>query len=49
MKIRNRMVKVAQATGYCEIDSLVNDREKAFYETLAKGGVGPIIAGATAV
>lgn len=49
IRLRNRMVKPAQATGYCETDGLVNEREKAFYEALAKGGVGLIIAGATAV
>ncbi len=44
VKLRNRMVKPAQATGYCETDGLVNEREKAFYESLAKGASDCLLA-----
>lgn len=49
VKLRNRIVKPAQATGYSDADCFVTEKEKAFYETVAKGGVGLIIIGGTTV
>ena len=44
VRIRNRMVKTAaESCYYDEKDGYITDACKAFYETLAKGGVGLII------
>src|SRR4030042_5629460 len=44
VKTRNRSIKTGATTGYWhENDLQMNERIKAFYEALAKGGVGLII------
>ncbi|MFO1526937.1 MAG: FAD-dependent oxidoreductase [Turneriella sp.] len=40
LKLKNRMVKPAQWLVYAEADGSVGERAIAFYETIAKGGVG---------
>jgi 2,4-dienoyl-CoA reductase (NADPH2) len=40
---RNRMIKTANGTSFIQPDGYVGDRALAFYETMAKGGVGLII------
>ena len=40
---RNRMIKTANGTSFIQTDGYVGDRALAFYETMAKGGVGLII------
>jgi 2,4-dienoyl-CoA reductase (NADPH2) len=43
VKIRNRMIKTAAETLLCnEHDGFVNEGLKAFYEAMAKGGVGAV-------
>ena len=49
VKLRNRMVKAPQSMNFCAEDGSVNDRIKGFYEALARGGIGLIISGGTAV
>ena len=41
---RNRMIKTANGTSFIQPDGYVGDRALAFYETMAKGGVGLIIS-----
>jgi len=40
LKLKNRIVKPAQWLVYAEADGSVGERAIAFYETIAKGGVG---------
>ncbi|MFO1472114.1 MAG: FAD-dependent oxidoreductase [Turneriella sp.] len=40
LKLKNRMVKPAQWLVYAEADGTVGEKAIAFYETIAKGGVG---------
>jgi 2,4-dienoyl-CoA reductase (NADPH2) len=40
---RNRMIKTANGTSFIQTDGYVGDRALAFYETMAKGGVGLLI------
>lgn len=40
LKLKNRIVKPAQWLVYAETDGSVGERAIAFYETIAKGGVG---------
>ena len=49
LKLKNRIVKSPQAMLYVEADGFINERQKDFYEALAKGGVGMIITGALSV
>ena len=41
---RNRMIKTANGTSFIERDGYVGDRALAYYETMAKGGVGLLIS-----
>ncbi len=41
---RNRMIKTANGTSFIQPDGYVGDRALAYYETLAKGGVGLLIS-----
>jgi 2,4-dienoyl-CoA reductase (NADPH2) len=41
---RNRMIKTANGTSFIERDGFVGDRALAYYETMAKGGVGLLIS-----
>jgi len=41
---RNRMIKTANGTSFIERDGYVGDRVLAYYETMAKGGVGLLIS-----
>jgi 2,4-dienoyl-CoA reductase (NADPH2) len=43
VKIRNRMIKTASGAFYVEPTGQVGERAKAYYETIAKGGVGLLI------
>jgi 2,4-dienoyl-CoA reductase (NADPH2) len=43
VRLRNRIIKTASGTSLIEKDGTVGDRMKAFYETLARGGVGLLI------
>ena len=44
VRLRNRIIKTAQGSSVIEPDTgFVGDRAKAYYETLAKGGVGLLI------
>ena len=43
VKTRNRIIKTANGTSYMEPDQTVGDRMIAFYERLAKGGVGFLV------
>jgi len=49
LELQNRIVKSPQAMLYVEADGFINERQRDFYETLAKGGVGMIITGALSV
>ena len=40
LKLRNRMIKTASGTSFIEPTGFVSDRMIAYYENLAKGGVG---------
>jgi 2,4-dienoyl-CoA reductase (NADPH2) len=41
---RNRIIKTANGTSFIERDGFVGDRALAYYETMAKGGVGLLIS-----
>ncbi len=43
VKLRNRIVKPAQGMVFATDDGYVTDRNRGYYETLAKGGVGLVI------
>ena len=43
VKTRNRMIKTASGTSFIEPTGYVGEKVKAYYETMAKGGVGLII------
>jgi 2,4-dienoyl-CoA reductase (NADPH2) len=43
VRTRNRMIKTANGTSFIEPTGYVGDRALAYYETMAKGGVGLII------
>ena len=43
VKLRNRIVKPAQGMVFASDDGYVTERNRGYYETLAKGGVGLII------
>ncbi len=43
LKLRNRMIKTASGTSFIEPTGFVSDRMIAYYENLAKGGVGLLI------
>ncbi len=43
VKTRNRIIKTANGTSFIEPTGYVGERVKAYYETMAKGGVGLII------
>jgi 2,4-dienoyl-CoA reductase (NADPH2) len=43
VKLKNRLIKTAQGSSVIESDGFVGDRAKAYYGTLAKGGVGLLI------
>ncbi|HJX13111.1 MAG TPA: FAD-dependent oxidoreductase [Dehalococcoidales bacterium] len=43
VKTRNRMIKTANGTSFIEPSGYVGERVKAYYENMAKGGVGLII------
>jgi len=47
--IPNRIVFPPIVTGYSNADGSIGDRQKNFYKTIAQGGVGLVIIGATAV
>jgi len=49
LKLKNRIVKSPQATIYVTKEGHVEGRTKAFYEALARGGVGMIVLGAVSV
>jgi len=40
LKLRNRMIKTANGTSFVEPTGFISDRMIAYYENLAKGGVG---------
>lgn len=43
IRTRNRIIKTANGTSFIEPSGLVGDRALAYYETMAKGGVGLLI------
>ena len=43
VRTRNRIIKTASGTSYVEPTGYIGERAKAYYETLAKGGVGLLI------
>lgn len=43
LKLRNRLIKTASGTSFIEPTGFVSDRMIAYYENLAKGGVGLLI------
>jgi len=43
VRTRNRMIKTANGTSFIEPTGYVGDRALAYYETMAKGGVGLLI------
>ncbi len=43
VRTRNRMIKAANGTSFIEPSGYVGERALAYYETMAKGGVGLII------
>jgi 2,4-dienoyl-CoA reductase (NADPH2) len=43
VKTRNRIIKTAQGSSFIEPDGYVGEQAKAYYETMAKGGVGLLI------
>jgi 2,4-dienoyl-CoA reductase (NADPH2) len=43
VRTRNRMIKTANGTSFIETSGYVGDRALAYYETMAKGGVGLLI------
>src|SRR5659263_645468 len=43
VKTRNRIIKTANGTSYMEPDQTVGPRMIAYYERLAKGGVGLLV------
>jgi 2,4-dienoyl-CoA reductase (NADPH2) len=43
IKTRNRLIKTANGTSFIERSGFVGDRAIAYYEALAKGGVGLLI------
>ena len=43
VKTRNRIIKTAQGSSFIEPTGYVGEQAKAFYETMAKGGVGLLI------
>ena len=43
VKTRNRMIKTANGTSFIVPSGYVGERVKAYYENMAKGGVGLII------
>jgi len=43
VKIRNRIIKTAQGSSFIEPTGYVGEQAKAYYETMAKGGVGLLI------
>ncbi|MHC4216079.1 MAG: oxidoreductase [Planctomycetota bacterium] len=47
--IPNRIVFPPIVTGYSNADGSIGDRQRNFYKTIAQGGVGLVIIGATAV
>ena len=40
LKLRNRIIKTANGTSFVEPTGFISDRMIAYYENLAKGGVG---------
>lgn len=49
VRLRNRIIKTGAGTSFIEADGQVGERIVAFYESLAKGGVGLIIVESTGV
>jgi 2,4-dienoyl-CoA reductase (NADPH2) len=49
VKTRNRMIRTAAATHTADREGYVNDSIKAFYRTLARGGVGMIMVEACVI
>ena len=43
VRTRNRIIKTANGTSFIEPTGYVGDRALAYYETMARGGVGPLI------
>jgi len=43
VKTRNRIIKTAQGSSFIEPTGYVGEQAKAYYETMAKGGVGLLI------
>jgi 2,4-dienoyl-CoA reductase-like NADH-dependent reductase (Old Yellow Enzyme family) len=43
VRTRNRMIKTANGTSFIERTGYVGDRALAYYEAMAKGGVGLLI------
>jgi len=43
VRTRNRMIKTANGTSFIELTGYVGDRALAYYEAMAKGGVGLLI------
>jgi 2,4-dienoyl-CoA reductase (NADPH2) len=43
VRIRNRIIKTGQGTSFIEPTGYVGEQAKAYYETMAKGGVGLLI------
>jgi 2,4-dienoyl-CoA reductase (NADPH2) len=43
VKTRNRIIKTAQGSSFIEPTGFVGEQAKAYYETMAKGGVGLLI------
>ncbi|MFC1971294.1 hypothetical protein ACFLV0_05160 [Chloroflexota bacterium] len=49
VKTRNRIIKTANGTSFIETSGYVGERAKAYYENMAKGGVGLLIVESTGV
>jgi 2,4-dienoyl-CoA reductase (NADPH2) len=43
VKLRNHMIKTANGTSFVEPTGFISDRMIAYYETLAKGGIGLLV------
>ena len=49
VKLRNRMVRSPCALGLSDTEGFVGQADKSYFEAVAKGGVGLLIAGASYV
>ncbi len=49
VRLRNRMIKTASGSSLIEKDGTIGDRIIAWYEAMAKGGIGLIIFETTSI